>query len=201
MPCARASLLLLASLTPGAAAAQTVDAVPDSVRDLPGVEVRANVRHYQIREVTFAAVVARLNGMRLEGAVGRAQGLTRYRIRPEWRAAAAGGRCRIATVVVRATIEITLPAWPGYGKRPIEEQEGWNRAESAIRLHEFHHRDLVIAAARALRTDLLALEATGCGNLRRAVTGVLALTEERLDAAHAALDRRPASGPGSTGPR
>ncbi len=196
---ARAALcLFIAALAGGVAGPEPIAARqgrPDSVPPIPGVEVDVSVKRYHVDAATFAEVASVLNGMRLEGPAGpRSQGLTQYRIVPEWRAAASNGRCRVEGLRVRAVIQITLPEWPRGRHRPLTERENWDRTEATIRRHEVHHRDLVIAAARDLRAALLDVQPTACSNLRQVVAGILALAEESLDEAHADFDRRDRGG-------
>jgi predicted secreted Zn-dependent protease len=154
-----------------------------------GLHVRASVEYYDVAEETLSEVSERLNRMRLEGAAGPlSQGLTRYHIRPVWRAVAGGGRCRAEDVEMFVEVTITLPRWPAASTRPAEERARWSEIAGAIRTHEFGHRDLTIDAAEALLTTTKALEAQGCDTLQRVVESTLSVADGRLRDAHAELD-------------
>jgi predicted secreted Zn-dependent protease len=176
-----AGMLLAAGSAPFPTAAQSPS---------DGVEVGATVEYYEISAPTIDHVVAALNQMRLEGPDGPpSQGLTRYYIEPDWTARAGGGACRVDRVDVRVDVAILLPRWVELDDRPVLEQARWNTIQTAIREHEFEHRDLAIDAAHELRTELADLEARGCGTLRSVVSSAMSIADERLREAHAELDR------------
>ena len=155
-----------------------------------GVRVSEEILYYDVPGTSLSAVVAALNGARLEGPDGPlSQGLTRYFIKPEWTSRASGGACRVAQAELLVDIDITLPRWSASASRPDEEQERWERIETAIREHEYGHRDLVVDAARELLSTMQGLEARGCGTLDDVVASTLSVADGRLRDAHATLDR------------
>jgi predicted secreted Zn-dependent protease len=155
-----------------------------------GLHVSASIDYYDVEGETLAEVVRRMNAMRLEGPEAPlSQGLTRYHILPEWRPVVGGGRCRTEDVEVHVDVTITLPRWSGASSRPADEQARWRRIASAIRTHEFEHRDLTIDAAEDLLVTTKSLEARGCGTLRRVVESTLSVAAGKLREAHATLDR------------
>ena len=179
---------LLAWAAPLAGQGPSDDAPPVALPD--GVTVDASIEYYDLDAADLRGVVDMLNRMRLEGPGGRpSQGLTRYWISPNWRVQAGGGECRVVHVDVSVEILITLPRWRVVRGRPVEEQEGWERIESAIREHEFVHRDLAIEAAGELREEMSGLRARGCGTLRDVVSSTLSIVNGRLEQAHADFDR------------
>ena len=154
------------------------------------VQIEFVEAYYTLQDTTLTEVIARLNRTRLAGAGGEmSQGLTEYYIQPSWRPLGVGGRCRVSDLTLRVQIRVTLPAWPSGTERPTEEWASWQTIEGAIRSHEHQHRDLTIDAASALADDLDALETQGCGALRQAFSGKVALAGERLDEIHAQFDR------------
>lgn len=154
------------------------------------VRAETSERYYEVGAETISGVIERLNGMRLRGANGPlSQGLTRYDIRPEYRALASGGLCRVSSLRVEVVITITLPSWSMAPSRPDEERKRWTTIQDAIRSHEYGHRDLTIEAAEELAESLRGIEARGCGTLRRVVANELAVADGRLREAHAELDR------------
>jgi len=162
-----------------------------SAQSTAGVRVETREQRYELPEVTLTAVIERLNSTSLEGSEAPlAQGLTQYDIQPDWRPTAAGGRCRASGVELHVRIVITLPVWPGAPRRPASERTSWQTIESAIREHEYTHRDLTVEAAEALVASLRGLETNGCRALRQVVAGEIALAGDRLREAHAELDRR-----------
>jgi predicted secreted Zn-dependent protease len=158
--------------------------------DTSGLHVDVREEYYTLDDSTLGGVIVRLNSMRLEGEGGPlAQGLTRYRVRPSWRSAASGGRCRVAALALRVEITITLPSWVEADEASDSERSRWEHIGGAIREHEYAHRDLTIGAAETLLTSLGSLETRGCTALRRAVAAELALADARLTEAHDELDR------------
>lgn len=155
-----------------------------------GVRVETTERYYSLEQRTLSEVIARLNSTRLEGESGPlAQGLTDYRIQPEWRPWAAGGRCRVAALTLTVRIVITLPEWTHASIAPSTERDRWERIETAIRTHEYTHRDLTIEAAERLHGRLSSLDVRGCTALRQAFAGEMSVADARLTDAHAELDR------------
>ena len=147
-------------------------------------------RSYRLDERSLERVVDRLNATRLEGPNGPpSQGLTTYRIRPEWRATASGGSCRVSRIRVHVEIEITLPEWPWAETVPLEDREKWATIDRSIREHEYGHRDLTVEAAADLLAALQGLEARGCTTLQRVVNSQISVADGRLSEAHAKLDR------------
>ena len=169
---------------PGLSAQAETAAVPE------GLRLDVVVEYYAVEEPTLNGVVTRLNQTRLEGpGAARSQGLTRYSILPQWRAMAGGGVCRAENVEVDVNITITLPRWPDVRRRPYQEQVAWETIETAIREHEFVHRDLTRAAAVRLLEQLQGVEARGCRTLRQVVESRVAIEDHRLREAHEELDR------------
>ena len=156
----------------------------------PGVLVETVEKSYRLDERSLEAVVDRLNSTRLEGPNGPpSQGLTTYRIQPEWRATASGGSCRVSRITVHVEIEITLPEWRWAETVSLEDREKWATIDRAIREHEYRHRDLTVDAAADLLDSLQGLEARGCTTLRRVVNSQVSVADGRLSEAHAQLDR------------
>jgi len=154
------------------------------------LRVEASEAYYALPDSSLSGVIERLNRTRLEGAGGQmSQGLTEYHIQPTWRPAGADGRCRVSDLTVTVQVRITLPSWPGQAGRPAEEQASWRAIEDAIRTHEYRHRDLTVDAARSLAANLARLRTRGCRALEQAFAGEVALADERLEEAHAQLDR------------
>ena len=154
------------------------------------VQVDASEAYYTLPDSTLSGVIDRLNRTRLRGAGGQmSQGLTEYHIQPSWRPAGAGGYCRVSDLTLTVQVRITLPVWPGGTARPAEEQASWRTIEEAIRSHEYRHRDLTVHAARSLAHNLEQLRTRGCRALEQAFAGEVALADERLEEAHAQLDR------------
>jgi predicted secreted Zn-dependent protease len=163
---------------------------PAAAQSAPGVRVETREQRYELPDVTLTGIIERLNSTNLEGSeTPLAQGLTQYDIQPDWRPTAAGGRCRASDVELLVRIVITLPTWPGAPGRPVSERTSWQTIESAIREHEYLHRDLTVEAAEALVDSLRRLETSGCRALRQVVAGEIALAGDRLREAHAELDR------------
>lgn len=155
-----------------------------------GLTVDVSVEYYDVDEPTLTTVIARMNGMRLEGpGAAPSQGLTQYSVVPRWQARASGGVCRAADVEVDVVMTITLPRWPLVETRPDSEQTGWATIETAIREHEFIHRDLTYSAAVRLLEALQGVEARGCLTLSRVVDSRLAIEGHDLREAHEELDR------------
>lgn len=155
-----------------------------------GLTVDVTVEYYDVAEPTLSGVIARLNRTRLEGpGAAPSQGLTRYSVVPRWQARAAGGVCRAERVEVDVVMTITLPRWPAVATRPAEEQAGWSTIETAIREHEFVHRDLTYVAAVRLLEELQGVEARGCRTLTRVVDSRLAIEGLSLREAHEEVDR------------
>lgn len=172
----------------GGLAAQDVQPARDDAA--PRIDVQVTEREYEVTGDSLEVVVAKLNRMRVPGADGRpSQGSTRYDIVPEYRALAGGGLCRVADLRVDVRIGITLPTWPQLDSRPMEEREGWETIEGAIREHEYAHRDLTVEGARALAASLDGRETRGCGALRQVVRSQLSVHGARIREAHAELDR------------
>lgn len=162
------------------------DTGPPSVA---GVHVEVAEQYYDVDAATLGEVVDILNTTRIGGPdAPRSQGLTEYRIRPEWSASASGGRCHVVNAEVFVDITITLPRWPVVFDRPASEREGWAEIDGAIREHEYAHRDLTITAAANVLERLKELDARGCVVLRRVVASTLSVADERLEAEHVALD-------------
>jgi len=155
-----------------------------------GLTVDVTVEYYDVTEATLSDVIARLNRTRLEGPdAAPSQGLTQYSVIPRWQARAAGGACRTESVEVDVVVTITLPRWPAVATRPAREQAGWSTIETAIREHEFVHRDLTYAAGVRLLDELQGVEARGCRTLSRVVDSRLAIEGLNLREAHEELDR------------
>lgn len=157
---------------------------------VPGVHVEVSEQYYDVEASTLDEVVSILNQTRIGGPrAPLSQGLTEYRIRPEWTASASGGRCHVRSVEVFVDITITLPRWRVVFERPQSEREGWTRIDGAIRDHEYTHRDLTISAAADVLERMKSLDARGCVVLRSVVASTLSVADERLEAEHEELDR------------
>lgn len=156
---------------------------------VPGVHVEVSEQYYDVDAGSLSEVIEILNTTRIGGPdAPPSQGLTEYRIRPEWTASAGGGRCHVRSAEVFVDITITLPRWPAAFDRPASEREDWVEIDSAIREHEYTHRDLTIAAAADVLDRLNGLDARGCVVLRTVVASTLSVANERLDAAHREFD-------------
>lgn len=177
---------------PAGASSQAADRDPRPDPERPGLVLDVSEERYAIAAATFPDLVEALNGMRLQGPGGPlSQGLTQYRIVPEWTLAAAGGACRVSGVRVRARVVVTLPEWTAAADASDDELERWEAIEERIRDHEHRHRDLTIEAAEGLLDRLRGLTARGCAQLRRAVEAELAIADRRLAERHAELDANP----------
>ena len=184
----RLTLFLLIGVAPLELSGQAIGS------DTPGLHVDAREEYYTLDEPTLGGVLVRLNSMRLEGeGAALSQGLTRYRVRPSWRPAASGGRCRVGGLELRVEITVTLPAWLQVDEASKSDRSRWELIADAIREHEYAHRDLTLGAIEALLTSLGSLEARGCTALRRAVAAELALADARQTDAHVELDRATSS--------
>lgn len=175
----------------GAGVAGTPFALPaQAASPHEAVRLEASEAYYALPDSTLSGVIERLNRTRLRGAGGQmSQGLTEYHIQPSWRPAGAGGRCRVSDLTLTVQVRITLPSWPGGARRPADEQASWRTIEDAIRTHEYRHRDLTVHAAQSLAHNLEQLRTRGCRALEQAFAGEVALADERLEEAHAQLDR------------
>ncbi len=157
-----------------------------------GLDVVVREELHAIEAPTFAELVRTLNAMSLEGeGAPLSQGLTVYRILPEWRLVPGGGTCRVADVRVRVRVTVTLPEWTAAGDAAEDERARWEEIHRRIRDHEYTHRDLTIEAGAALLGSLEALRPAPCRQLRAAVEGEIRLADQRLGARHAELDRNP----------
>ena len=183
-------LVVSAQLLPPEERGRSLSSAEAGPPTIPGVHVRSVEEFYELDEPTLTQVVERLNHTHLEGPdASRSQGLTRFDIRPEWNAVARGGRCRVREVEVFVQIRVTLPRWSPIAGQPAAEQGGWSNIEQAIQQHEYRHRDLVILAAADLLESIGDLEAQGCTTLRQVIARTLSVSDSRLTAAHAELDR------------
>lgn len=177
-------IIALIALSPSALYAQTEP--PPA-----GIQVDATEQYYPLEQRTLSEVIERLNSTRLGGeSAPLSQGLTDWQIRPEWRPEAGGGRCRVTALTLMVRVVITLPEWRHAKTATVSERMRWERIESAIREHEYTHRDLTIDAAGRLYERLSSLEARGCSALNRALRSEMSVADARLTEAHAELDRK-----------
>ena len=82
-------------------------------------------------------VVELLNEMRLEGeGAAFSQGLTDYRVTPQWKFEVLGEGCGITAVSVDVDITITLPRWRAAVHSVADEQLRWREVLLRITRHE-----------------------------------------------------------------
>ena len=154
-----------------------------------GLRVETEEQRYEIEADRLDQVVSILNEMRLEGEDGPySQGLTDYRVVPEWSFNAVEGGCAITSATVDVSIKITLPRWPGAARALEMDQRRWSEILLRITRHEYRHRDITVAVATELLTTLKGLGAGTCTAVRRAAEGALALARAELTKRHADFD-------------
>lgn len=181
------ALIVAALSAAGGAAAQ--QPVPGIDHEVLGLDVSLREEAYPLDAPTFAELVRALNGLSVEGAgAPLSQGLTEYRILPEWSVAAASGVCRVAEARVRVTVVVTLPIWTAVAAASDDERVRWESIRDRIRAHEHAHRDMTLEAAASLLDTIGGLSARGCAQLRRAVEAEIALADARLSERHAEVD-------------
>src|SRR5690606_31415098 len=143
------ALIVAALSAAGGAAAQ--QPVPGIDHEVLGLDVSLREEAYPLDAPTFAELVRALNGLSVEGAgAPLSQGLTEYRILPEWSVAAASGVCRVAEARVRVTVVVTLPIWTAVAAASDDERVRWESIRDRIRAHEHAHRDMTLEAAASL---------------------------------------------------
>jgi len=162
--------LLLAALLPALAAlapAAHAEVKEELKYTYYEVEVRPGRLDPQIR----AATPIRENGRPFHGN-------TRWYVRWRYQVGPSGGpQCRVATLNVELTLEITLPKIRGASAR---QQQAFDRYLEKLRAHEMGHVEIDREAARAVERELLALPpGRDCDSFRAALN----------TAGHAVLER------------
>ncbi|MGY8797198.1 MAG: DUF922 domain-containing protein [Longimicrobiales bacterium] len=154
-----------------------------------GLNVVSREERYELVAERLGQVVELLNEMRLEGeGAAFSQGLTDYRVTPQWKFEVLGEGCGITAVSVDVDITITLPRWRAAVHSVADEQLRWREVLLRLTRHEYRHRDITIEVAAELLTVLEGLEAGTCTAVRRAAESALALARAELKRRHAAFD-------------
>jgi len=127
-----------------------------------GVFLTVHEHTYPVRGRTVAAIT---RSMELAGPTweGRAvQGLAEWRLRWEWRSTMHEGTCRLAGLRVVVEVEIILPSWKDHDSAASSLVLAWEDFETALRRHEYGHRDIGLQAATAVLRALGELRTPDC---------------------------------------
>ena len=141
------------------------------------------VEHYDVRGTDGPALLADLARRGPKGFHGMTNWRYNYRYRYE---PAPQGGCRVSAVSTSVTGRILLPRWVDEARAPLPMREAWQRYVAALMRHEEGHMATGQALTRALQSDLGALAAPTCEQLKAHVDR----TAEALIADHHARDRR-----------
>lgn len=122
--------------------------------------VRREVRYYEVRGTTAAAIRESLNQAGPVGSDGeRWDGYTRWSLRWRLQLADDAGGCRVMAVETAVDIETTLPRWdePPRADRGLARR--WQKYLSALTEHEDGHGRIGEDTAAAIRRSLVRLPA------------------------------------------
>ncbi|MGD8321531.1 MAG: DUF922 domain-containing protein [Gemmatimonadota bacterium] len=184
------ALALAALLTPAGAEAQIPAVPPEVAWAALGVDVRLEVRRFDLPGRDFAHArrsLALLGPTTEDGSHSHA--LTTYDVSVRWKLTPGPSGCRAEDVHVVARIVIDLPRWPGARDAPERDARAWTVVEEALTHHENRHRDAALEAAYRLRRKLTDAHARSCSGLTRRVDTVTRQVRRELRAAQAAIDR------------
>lgn len=101
----------------------------------------------------------------------------------EPRATAAG--CAVGRLDVELVSILSLPQWTAPAGAPASLKADWSRFESALRAHEWQHRNMTVSRAQQFAPRVAHLTAQSCDSLRR---GVDYLGQQWTDALRQAND-------------
>lgn len=175
-----ALVVALAGCDPG------VPAILDPPPLPSGVVVDERDRTYPVRGRTVEALGASMaqNGPDWDGE--HVWGVAQWRVRWGWRTTSHGGGCRLVGVRVYLVTEVTLPEWRDADTAPAELQVRWEDFITALRAHEYGHRNRAFLAATEVHDALLDVRAPDCLDIgeraeataREVIERYLALDEE-----------------------
>lgn len=98
--------------------------------------------------------------------------------------------CRLVGVRVYLVTEVTLPEWRDADTAPAELRLRWDDFVTALRAHEYGHRNRAFRAAEEIHEALLAVRAPDCLVLDERAEAVACEVLERYLALDAEYDRR-----------
>ncbi len=106
----------------------------------------------------------------------------------EWTRSEEG--CRIGSLEIRMSTEITMPDWRQRAGANPELQEYWDEFVRQLREHELTHREYALDAVRDLHRTILAERAPDCQTAGARIEAQTALIMDRYGALNQTFDQR-----------
>lgn len=129
------------------------------------VSIRVEKLYYDVDGETPTALAAQLGEHGPEVSGEQYFGMTEWEVHAEYRWAKRPSGCRLAGLVVRASVQTHLPRWNRGDTAPASLSGAWGRFVHALEWHEDGHRALAEDAAEAIRGELVALRSPSCARL------------------------------------
>lgn len=117
-------------------------------------------------------------------------GIAHWGVRWGWRTTSHGGGCRLVEIRVHLGTEVTLPEWQDEVTAPAELRVRWNDFLTALRAHEYGHRNRGFLAAGEIHAALLGVRSADCLDIDEVAEAVARDVLERHLALDAEYDRR-----------
>lgn len=154
--------LLLLALPAGPALAQDG---PADVALPPEIATDEQEIRYRVTGSTPAELRASMLASGPEESGGRFYAYTSWHVRWRYDYGPAGGVCRMEDVNVRYRSRIQLPRWDSPRDADDEMVAAWREFVTALREHEYGHRDIGARAARDIHRRLRSMSVRRCENM------------------------------------
>lgn len=120
-------------------------------------EIRYDVRGTTVDEIRVSLRVSSRNALRRN-----ATGLHTWNLRYSYRYAQHPNYCEMTEVTITLASDIELPIWVDQERADSTLVGQWDEYITALRAHEYGHRENSYRAAREINRELLALEVRNC---------------------------------------